>query len=223
MLLDLPLQDREALAGTDLQAFPPEKQAYSEKEPYREKQPYHGEVLFQEPSSPSSGRRFGVGLLVAGLIVGFGGGFFVGQRVAPPSPRPSAAQVAAPGPVRDAPVPPAQKFTDAPVVARPPTVEVQEPEVQPSVARPTAPGRANMRGGDPAPTNTAPGSLHIASRPAGAQVYVDEARAGTTPMTMNDVKPGAYRIRIELPGHRPWTTSVNVEAGAQARVGASLE
>jgi len=68
-----------------------------------------------------------------------------------------------------------------------------------------------------------PGTLQIASRPAGATVYVDDLRVGTTPMTMSGVKPGAHRLRIELPGHRPWTTSVNVEPGAQARVGASLE
>ena len=68
-----------------------------------------------------------------------------------------------------------------------------------------------------------PGTLQIASRPSGAQVFVDEVRAGTTPMTMSNVKPGAHRVRIELPGHRPWATSVIVQAGAQTRVGASLE
>jgi hypothetical protein len=40
---------------------------------------------------------------------------------------------------------------------------------------------------------------------------------------MINVKPGAHRVRIELPGHRPWATSVTVDAGAQARIGASLE
>jgi len=64
--------------------------------------------------------------------------------------------------------------------------------------------------------------LQIASRPAGATVYVDDLPVGITPLTMINVKPGPHRVRIELPGNRPWTTSVTVEAGAQARVGASL-
>ena len=61
------------------------------------------------------------------------------------------------------------------------------------------------------------------SLPSGAEIYVDDVRVGATPMTMNNVPPGAHRVRIEMPGHRPWTTTVNVEAGVLAHVGASLE
>jgi hypothetical protein len=52
---------------------------------------------------------------------------------------------------------------------------------------------------------------------------MDDRRVGTTPFTIRDVSPGTYRVRMELPGHRPWMTSVTVDAGASARVGASLE
>ena len=102
-------------------------------------------------------------------------------------------------------------------------MDVQRPEgqssVDPAPAEDPPVAQALSR---PAPSDK-PGTLQVGSRPAGAQVYVDDVRVGTTPMTMNNVKPGAHGVRIELPGHQPWVTSVHVEAGAQARVGASLE
>ncbi len=59
--------------------------------------------------------------------------------------------------------------------------------------------------------------------PLGATVYVDEVRVGVTPVTVNDVMPGTRLIRMELLGHQTWRTSVNVEAGAFMRIGASIE
>jgi hypothetical protein len=221
-LIDLPLQDRESVRGADLPVS-------------------RDDLLFQERQSFSSRRGFGAGMLVIGLVAGFGGGFLVGQRLALPSPRPSAAEVPRPAP--QPPVLPAQDFTEASVVEPPPRVEVQEPDIQPPVSRgvdspvgrtlsgppgepaagspPRAPARRSAVARPTLPVEL--GTLQIASRPSGALVFVDEVRVGTTPMTMNDVKPGQHRVRIELPGHLPWTTSVNVEAGAEARVGASLE
>jgi hypothetical protein len=65
--------------------------------------------------------------------------------------------------------------------------------------------------------------LELVSRPLGATVFVDEIRVGVTPVTVNDVMPGTRLIRMELLGHQTWRTSVNVEAGAFMRIGASLE
>ena len=65
--------------------------------------------------------------------------------------------------------------------------------------------------------------LELASRPSGATVFVDDVRVGVTPVTINDVTPGSRRVRMELPGHQPWSTSVDVEVGAHVRIGASLE
>ena len=194
-LIDLPLQDRESVRGAD----PP---------------PSRDDLPFEEPSPSSGGRGVGAGMLVIGLAAGFGAGFLVGQRVAPPAPRPSAAQVTSPAvsEPRKAPQPPASN----PPVGR----TLSGPPGEPDKARPTEtrePDRARPT------TDTQPGTLQIASRPPGAQVYVDDVRVGITPLTMINVKPGAHRVRIELPGHRPWTTSVTVDAGAQARIGASLE
>jgi hypothetical protein len=209
--------------------------------------------LFQQTASAlGSGRGFAIGMLVIGLMAGFGAGFLVGQRLAPPPPprafevpRPAPldprqggpgqvapgvsldAPQAEPAPAFDgaqgapsgsrgaSPVLPAQNFTEAPVTDAPPT-EVKAPEVQFPVAPANAPAARTA-------VSTIPGTLRFDSRPPSATVYVDNVRVGVTPMTMSNVGPGAHTVRVELPGHSPWVTSVNVEPGAQLFVGASLE
>jgi hypothetical protein len=61
------------------------------------------------------------------------------------------------------------------------------------------------------------------SRPSGAQVFVDGRFVGTTPLRLSDVAAGSHAVRIALPGHRRWVTSVNVSPGERSRVAASLE
>jgi serine/threonine protein kinase len=78
-----------------------------------------------------------------------------------------------------------------------------------------------------ASTRSAPsgqaGSLQVASRPAGAQVFVDDTLIGTTPLLLSEVTAGSKRLRIELSGYKTWTTSVRIEPSARSRVAASLE
>jgi serine/threonine protein kinase len=83
---------------------------------------------------------------------------------------------------------------------------------------------------DPSPapprTTTPPattGTLLIESRPAGAVITLNGREAGTTPLVLDAVARGPYTVRIERAGYQPWTTTVLVEAGARARVAASLE
>ena len=68
-----------------------------------------------------------------------------------------------------------------------------------------------------------PASLQVDSRPAGARVYVDGRMVGATPLVLPDVTPGSHMVRIELPGYRPWTTSVTLTRGVRSRVAGSLE
>jgi serine/threonine protein kinase len=78
----------------------------------------------------------------------------------------------------------------------------------------------------PAPATTATastGSLQVASRPSGAQVFVDDDLIGTTPLLLSNVAAGSRRLRVELSGYRMWTTSVQIEPRARVRVSASLE
>ena len=73
-----------------------------------------------------------------------------------------------------------------------------------------------------APTNST-GSLQVASRPAGAQVFVDDNLIGTTPLLLSDVAAGPRSLRIELSGYKTWMRSVVIEPSARSRVSASLE
>ena len=66
-------------------------------------------------------------------------------------------------------------------------------------------------------------SLHVASRPSGAQVFVDDNLIGTTPLLLSNVAAGSRHLRVELSGYKIWTTSVQIEPSARFRVSASLE
>jgi hypothetical protein len=211
--IDLPLHDRAPVV--------------------EEASPLRGTVEAAERiSSPSrGGRGIVVGMLVLGLLAGFGAGFVVGQRLAPPSP-PRAVEVPRPAPVvepvapvapvLEPPVAPAQNFTEAPVVEEP--VEVKEPEVQ---APPPEPRTTNQqrRIPDPGPRIPAsrPATIRFDSRPPGATIYLDDVRIGVTPLTMNEVTPGTHQVRMEMLGHDTWRTSVTVKDGEQFFVGGSLE
>ena len=70
---------------------------------------------------------------------------------------------------------------------------------------------------------SATGSLQIASRPSGAQVFVDDNLIGTTPLLLSNVEAGPRLVRIELSGYRIWTSSVRIEPSARFRVSARLE
>ncbi|MGE3509906.1 MAG: PEGA domain-containing protein, partial [Vicinamibacterales bacterium] len=64
--------------------------------------------------------------------------------------------------------------------------------------------------------------LSVESRPAGAWVFLDGRRIGTTPLRMS-VATGGHVVRLELDGYRRWSSSVRVTAGERNRVTASLE
>jgi hypothetical protein len=66
------------------------------------------------------------------------------------------------------------------------------------------------------------GALLVDSRPAGASVTINGKPSGTTPLTINDLAPGEYRIVMALPGYRDFTTIVQVVAGERVRAAASL-
>ena len=68
-----------------------------------------------------------------------------------------------------------------------------------------------------------PGALRVVSRPSGARVFVDNQAVGVTPLVLSGVRAGSHAVRLEMDGYRSWSTSVNVGAGASARVAASLE
>ena len=169
-----------------------------------------GSTLFEstEPQ-PRGDRAFAIaGALVIGLLSGFAGGFVFGQRTGSvPELRATA----------DVPTSAEGTFTEA---AIPEPVAVAP---APVALAPVAPAPAPAARAPIALQPPAPGSIALASRPDGAQVFLDGASVGKTPLVVPDVKTGARRVRLEMAGHRTWATVVNVEAGTRVRVGASLE
>ena len=71
--------------------------------------------------------------------------------------------------------------------------------------------------------SAATGSLYVASRPAGARVFVDGRPAGVTPLLIPNLRSGSHAVRLELDSHVTWTTSVRVSAGQWARIIAPLD
>lgn len=76
---------------------------------------------------------------------------------------------------------------------------------------------------DAAPPTNASGSLQVSSRPAGAQVFVDDNLIGTTPLLLPTVAVGSRQVRLELSGYKSFTTSVQIEPSERAQVAARLE
>jgi hypothetical protein len=70
------------------------------------------------------------------------------------------------------------------------------------------------------PTST--GSIAVTSSPSGAEIYIDNAYKGITPLTIDGVAAGTYAIRVALAGYNDWSTSVQVGAGSTASASASL-
>jgi serine/threonine-protein kinase len=139
--------------------------------------------------------------------------------------RPPAPTEASPAARADAPSDPPVTPDTPGSTAAPETTSAQEGTPEPGTAPASEPrlqAPPAAAAGPRVPPET-PGGLQILSRPAGADVFVDGALVGRTPLLMASVPPGAHEVRIELPGHRRWATSVRVEPGGRARVAASLE
>ena len=87
--------------------------------------------------------------------------------------------------------------------------------VPPAAGGQTAPERAETEGFF--------GTIVVESRPTPARVFIDGREAGRTPLVVPNVRAGSHVVRIELDGHRTWTSAVRVVAGERRRVTASLE
>lgn len=213
------------------------------------------------PSAPPPSRPGALamgGVLVAGLVLGLGLGYWAWGRdrtsavtteVADPVPPvirmdPTAAPPAAatPTPIVDPqPVvsPPAPTSVPEPPATPPPAAPRQPPaSSSPANSSPAnrapasrAPARKApaSKAAAPAPATTPPtasasrtGSLLIDSRPVGASVRLNGRVVGVTPVTVTDLAPGTYTVRMQLEGFEPLTTTVRVVAGARARAAASL-
>ena len=59
------------------------------------------------------------------------------------------------------------------------------------------------------------------STPGAPAVTINGRPSGNTPLTMNDLAPGDYRIVMTLTGYRSFATTVRVVAGERVRAAAS--
>ncbi len=82
----------------------------------------------------------------------------------------------------------------------------------------TTPVSAAMTPLPPGPT----GSISVSSSPAGADIYLDNAYKGITPLTLTDVSPGSHTVKVQVSGYQDWSDSVQVNAGSTSYVSASL-
>ncbi|GGN03664.1 S-layer-like protein [Thermus composti] len=65
------------------------------------------------------------------------------------------------------------------------------------------------------------GTLSVASTPPGAEVYVDGALRGRTPLSLR-LPEGRYRLELRLEGYEPYRAEVRVPSGETVRVSARL-
>jgi hypothetical protein len=55
-----------------------------------------------------------------------------------------------------------------------------------------------------------PARLVVTSRPSGARVYVNNERRGDTPLTLPELAPGTYRVRVEQDGYDPLARTLDL-------------
>ncbi len=62
------------------------------------------------------------------------------------------------------------------------------------------------------------GGLNFTTTPAGARVFIDNREVGTTPIALTDVPVGTHEMRVEQPGKRAYTQTIQVAEGAPQTV-----
>lgn len=67
------------------------------------------------------------------------------------------------------------------------------------------------------------GSISIDSRPAGAVVFLNGRRVGTTPLLMPELPVGSRAVRLTMSGYNTWSQAVQVVADRRTTVSATLE
>lgn len=68
-----------------------------------------------------------------------------------------------------------------------------------------------------------PATMRIESDPPDAALYLDGVQAGRTPMLLAARGGGAWQVRIEMPGHAPWTGTAQAAPRSVGRLIATLE
>ena len=143
--------------------------------------------------------------LVAILIVSAGAGLWLKFRQADSTqaqPAPAAA------PQQAVPLPAPAQAKAAPAPAAPPAPPPSPAPIKAvSAPAPKAPEKARAS---------------ISSDPAGADVFIDGVKAGSTPLSLDSIAPGSHQIKVSEDGYDAWTGSLEAQPGKTATVNASL-
>lgn len=75
-------------------------------------------------------------------------------------------------------------------------------------------------GGSPIPAGR--GTLYVKSDRPRVRVYLDGRSVGTTPLNLRDLRPGTYRMRVELDGYWTMERSVTIRQGRITAIDADM-
>ena len=70
--------------------------------------------------------------------------------------------------------------------------------------------------------NPTTGGISIISAPSQAEVYLNNAYKGLTPVTLDSLAPGSYTLLLRLSGYQDWQATQQVTAGQTAQISATL-
>ncbi len=66
------------------------------------------------------------------------------------------------------------------------------------------------------------GGISVISAPSEANVYLNNAFKGLTPLTLDSLAPGSYTVLVKLSGYQDWQATQQVTAGQTAQISATL-
>lgn len=67
------------------------------------------------------------------------------------------------------------------------------------------------------------GALAVHSGPQGARAFVNGTEVGSTPIVLRDLPVGSRVLRLEAEGYQPWSAAVQVIAGREILITATLD
>lgn len=56
------------------------------------------------------------------------------------------------------------------------------------------------------------GAINLTSTPSGAKIYLDDKYQGITPLTLSNLKPGTYQLRLIQSGYQDWQQEITVSS-----------
>lgn len=93
------------------------------------------------------------------------------------------------------------------------TVRWYSPDITAAVAEPAGSGYTG---------NPGTGAVAVSSVPAGANVFVDNAYHGITPLTAGDLTPGEHVVLVRQTGYADWSTTVTILPGKTITLSTTL-